>query len=159
ADFVEAAADGLRSAEEPAWTRRLDAELGNLRSAWRRALASGDVDAAARIVVGLHRATAWRWAASTELSRWAGTLLQRPALRGSPHESAVYGAAAETAWARGDLPTAVDLARRGLEVADDSPAGRPGCERAMGLVALTRGDIAAAEKHWLAAADDPATGF
>ena len=158
-DFLEEAGDGLRSGDETAWAERVAAELGNVRSAWRRAVAAGDVDAAARIVVALRSYTVWRWAGGDELHAWARVLIDSPGLRGSPHESAVYGVAAEAAFARGDLAEATDLARRGLQAADGSPAGRPRCEHALGLVALAEGDTTAAEKHWLAAADDPATSF
>src|SRR5690606_748976 len=112
-----------------------------------------------RIVVALRSYTVWRWAGGDELHAWARVLIDSPGLRGSPHESAVYGVAAEAAFARGDLAAATDPARRGLQAADGSPAGRPRCEHPPGLVALAEGDTTAAEKHWLAAADDPATSF
>lgn len=154
-DFTEAAGRGLRTADEGAWARRVDAELANIRSGWHRAFSAGDLDSAARIVLALRSYVAWRWSGQTELYQRARSLLDAPALAGSAHEPAVHGVAAEAAFAQGDLDTAEALARRALERSEPAAAGRWRCLYGLGLVALLRGDNAATERWWLEAADSP----
>jgi predicted ATPase/DNA-binding SARP family transcriptional activator len=72
--FAENSNQRLRGAEGPAWSARLNRELGNLKTAVDWHLATGDIDAALSMVSGM----AWLWFIDTnfaEGARWLSSAL------------------------------------------------------------------------------------
>jgi predicted ATPase/DNA-binding SARP family transcriptional activator len=134
---------------EPEADAVLRREVANLRAAWRSARSRGALDDAVAMVLGLYDAVTYR--DLVELRSWAEELAADPALTGHPQEAAVLGTAGEAAYHRGDLPTAVRLARAGLERATDA-IGTGYCLLPLSVVALARGAYAEAAEHALAAA-------
>jgi predicted ATPase/DNA-binding SARP family transcriptional activator len=117
-------------------------ELGNLRAAWIRLRAESRLDEAVRLVQGIYDAAGWR--DLTEAWEWSLELADDPGIESHDLASSLLGIAAATAWGRADLDRAESLARRGL-----APAG-PGawrCHAALCLVALSRGQLAAAVEY------------
>ena len=135
-----------REAEADAALRR---ELANLRAAWQLARGEPTLDAAAAMVTALFEASTWRDV--VENRAWAEELAEDPALRDHPRAAAVFGAAADAAYHRGDPMQADQLARAGLEVASD-PYGRWVCLASLSQADLARGRFAEAVEHALAAA-------
>jgi len=80
AQFASAAAEGLRGRDEIVWTRRLEAELDNLRAALGWSVAVGDADLALRLVASLSAAafTGIGYDAAT----WAAVVVAMPGARG-----------------------------------------------------------------------------
>jgi predicted ATPase len=144
--WIDATAASDQEPEADAVLRR---ELPNLRVAWRLARGRPAPDAAAALVVGLYEVSVWRDVA--EVRSWADELAHDPALTGHPRAAAVLGAAARSAYMRGDHVTTDRLARDGLAVATDDE-GRWFCLDALALAALSRGDFAEVVEHKLAAA-------
>ncbi|SDN05705.1 Predicted ATPase [Geodermatophilus siccatus] len=134
---------------EPEADAVLRREVANLRAAWRSARSRGALDDAIAMVLGLYDAVTYR--DLVELRSWAEELAADPALTGHPREAAVLGTAGEAAYHRGDLPTAVRLARAGLDRATDA-IGTGYCLLPLSVVALARGAYAEAAEHALAAA-------
>ncbi len=143
-------AAAMASEHEPEADATLRRELRNLRAAFRLARTSGDVDAAAAVVVPLFEAIGYR--DLVELRGWALELADDPALGVSPWAAGVLGAAAEAAYHGGDLARADDLARGGLAVARDAEDAWS-CLLPLAVVELARGAFADSAGHALAAAD------
>jgi predicted ATPase/DNA-binding SARP family transcriptional activator len=134
---------------EPEADAVLRREVANLRAAWRSARSRGALDDAVAMVLGLYDAVTYR--DLVEIRSWAEELAADPALAGHPQEAAVLGTAGEAAYHRGDLTTAVRLARAGLERATDV-TGTGCCLLPLSVVALARGAYTEAAEHALAAA-------
>jgi tetratricopeptide (TPR) repeat protein len=132
--------------QEPQADRALRAELSNLRAAWRFTRAHDRSDDAVRIVVGLTDAAGWR--DLPELWEWALELTDDSTIHTHPEAATVLGLAAASAWSRGELDRADRLARSGLALDGDDWR----CQAALALVALSRGDLAAAISHGTKAA-------
>ena len=112
-DLAEAADAGLRTAAEPVWMARLDADLANLRAAHHWSLSADDADVALRLSAALY----W-FASSTALSEvfaWAERASQRFAASGHPLLATVLASAGIGAWRRGDVARARALAERAME--------------------------------------------
>ncbi len=135
--------------DEPAADARARAELANLRAAWDVAGRHGDLDARVAIVVQLDSYTTYR--DLHDVSDWAIELAADPGLAAHPRGVEVLGAAARSAWRRGDLDLAVRLGRAAVDRAD-RPADAARALDALATVALFRGDPLAACEGWLAAA-------
>jgi predicted ATPase/DNA-binding SARP family transcriptional activator len=142
--------------DERAADRLVRRELGNLRAAWDVVRQRTDdtarqrqrTDDAVRIVGGLADMAGWR--DLTEVWGWVEDLADDPGLAQHPEGSGVLGLAAATAWNRGHLDRAEDLAHRGFERAA-GPTWR--CDGALALVALSRGELADAVTFGTRAAD------
>lgn len=117
-------------------------ELGNLRAAWIRLRAEARLDEAVRLVQGIHDAAGWR--DLTEAWEWSLELADDPGIEGHDLASSLLGIAAGSAWGRAELDRAESLARRGLARAG---AGAWRCDAALCLVALSRGQLAAAVEY------------
>jgi predicted ATPase/DNA-binding SARP family transcriptional activator len=141
-------ARALHGPDEPVADARLRAELTNLSAVWSHLLATGDVDAAAELLLQLDEAGVWR--DLTEVWSWARELARHPGLVGHPLEAAVVGAAAEAAWLAGSLEDTRRLSGRALDlpVAD----GRRRAWSAAAAVALFDGDPQGARRCWESAA-------
>lgn len=72
---AETAEAALRTAEHAAWLRRLDAERGNLRTAFHTLLARENSASALRLAVALSRW--WLWRDPAEGRRWLAAALER----------------------------------------------------------------------------------
>jgi len=150
-DLAADVAERATTADEAAADARLRSELANLQAAWAAAGRRGDVDARAAVVVGLDDFTTWRDV--PEVSAWALELADDPALATHPQRAEAWGAAAHSAWRRGDLDRADGLAHRAIEEAA-GPETRHHAEFALAAVHLFRGDGAGARDLWLAAAEN-----
>src|SRR5512132_1015151 len=144
-DLAERADAGLYGPDEPAWARRVETWLDDLRAAWNWARDAGEVDVAVRLAAALTRFAYWR--VRPDILAWgawaAATVPAHPRL------AVAHAAAAHAAWMDGRLDQARQLARQGLAVADDrtTPAAAAPLE-ALGDAALLRGDLAAALKAY-----------
>jgi predicted ATPase/DNA-binding SARP family transcriptional activator len=109
--FVRAAREGLRGAEEATWVERLDVEWANVRAAFRHALELNDPRPAMTLAVALayeavvRRPDALGWAEET-LTRFG-----RPA---DPQLRDLLGAAGCNRWLCDDVAGALALGREGL---------------------------------------------
>ncbi len=140
---------GLLTPAEGRADRRLRAELDNLRAARDLARAGGLMDARVRITLAIDQPALWR--DLRELWSWCLELAQAPATVGHAREVEILGAAAEAARQAGDYDRAVELARRGLGVAEETGAGSPEtarCWSALAAVAHYRGDFVSAARDW-----------
>jgi predicted ATPase/DNA-binding SARP family transcriptional activator len=137
-------ATALAGDDEPQADATLRRELPNLRAAWGLARHRGDLDAAVTVATGLFDAIAYR--DLVELRGWAADLAADPALTEHPGAAAVLGVAAEAAYHRGDHAEADQLAGRGLGLSPDTHAAWY-CQMPRSVVALARGDFAAAVAH------------
>jgi predicted ATPase/DNA-binding SARP family transcriptional activator len=135
---------------EPEADVRVRAETANLQAAWDVAARRGDVDARVAIVAALDRFTTWRDV--PEISGWALELVADGGVDDHPRRAEMWGAAAHSAWRRGNLDEAERLARAALDAAarpEDTAAAR----EALATVHLFRGDGAAARDLFLSAVD------
>lgn len=103
------------SSEEAHADALLRREIQNIRAAWRAARRADLIDAAITLVTSLHDAATWR--EMTEVWGWAQELIDAHAIDGHPRAAAIVGAAAESAWFRGDTDEAERLAHAGLALA------------------------------------------
>jgi predicted ATPase/DNA-binding SARP family transcriptional activator len=143
-------ATALASDDEPRADGTLRRELPNLRAAWGLARHRGDLDAAVIIATGLFDAIAYR--DLIELRGWVADLAADPALSQHHRAAAVFGAAAEAAYHHGDHAGADQLARRGLGLSPDTNTAWY-CHMPRSVVALARGDFAAAVAHAMQACE------
>jgi predicted ATPase/DNA-binding SARP family transcriptional activator len=150
AEWADATATTDREPEADAALRR---EVANLRAAWRLARRRGALDAAVALVVAVYEVSVWR--DLVELRGWADELADDPALAGHPRAATVLGAAARSAYIRGDHARAERLARDGLARARDAE-GRWFCHAALANAALSRGAFAEVVAHKRAAAEHAA---
>jgi predicted ATPase/DNA-binding SARP family transcriptional activator len=140
-DLAERADAGLYGPDEPAWARRVEAWLDDLRAAWTWARDAGEVDLAVRLATALTRYGYWR--VRPDLLAWgAWAAVTVPA---HPRLAAAHAAAAHAAWIDGRLDQAHQLARQGLAVAGGPTASAAAAPlEALGDVALLSGDLKAA---------------
>ncbi len=124
---------------------RLRRELPNLRTAWDLAVASGDLDARAAIVLDLNDVTTYR--DLPEVSEWALELAADPRMPGHPLRVAVVGTAASSAWRLGDIDGASALSERALAEATTAEEARR-ARAVQGMTTLFRGDPLVAADLW-----------
>jgi tetratricopeptide (TPR) repeat protein len=145
---LEEAAQGLHEAQA---NERLTAEFPNLRAAFDVARARTDVAAMCALVLALEDIASFR--AFPEIHTWAVEVAEHVAP--DDDDGRVLGSAAASAWMRGQLELAEDLATRGARA-------RTGRERAtftLGVVALLRGDLTDACDRLLEAVDLASPGL
>lgn len=134
---------GLRGADEGRWVRRLDAELDDLRTAHRWAVARRDAERALRLSAALH-GYAYR-TSRHEVFGWALAAARLPGAAGHPLLPLALGSAATGASVGGNLGTARQLAQEAVDAAAGAPAGHLGY-LAMASAALFNGDLAEARE-------------
>jgi hypothetical protein len=140
-DLAERAEAGLDGRDEPAWARRIETWLDDLRAAWGWARDADEADLAVRLAAALTRYGYWRL--RPDLLAWgawaAATVPTHPRL------AAALTADAHAAWMDGRLEQALELARRGVALAGGprDPDAAPPLE-ALGDAALLAGDLATA---------------
>jgi predicted ATPase len=143
--LAEQAGDGLAGSEEAAWSRRVEADFDNFRSAHARAVRIGDVDAALRLVAGLREYSFRR--IRYELTSWAATAVLRPGAVDHPCYPVVLATVSYGHYVRGDLEAAVEVGQRAVAAQEATGLESSGlAERALGnaLFYLGRTDEALA---------------
>lgn len=118
-DLVEACDRGVRGPEQLAWLARLDTVRPHLENALTHALATGRVDAAARMVASLGRYWDWR-GRLRDADHWTGAVVaatqgREPA--SVPRLGAVLAWQAFVAIEQGDHHRGTQIAHRGLSLA------------------------------------------
>ena len=156
-DLAERAEAGLYGPDEPAWARRIEAWLDDLRAAFGWARDGGEADVAVRLAAALMRYGYWR--VRPDLLGWGTWAVATvPAHR---RLAVAYAAAAHAAWMDGRLDQSREFARRGVALAGGptalaaaAPAGGARRRRAAGrdlasaleayrgVAALAAGDLA-----------------
>lgn len=129
-DHAERASVGLGGPDEAAWSRRLEADFDDLRRAHRRALRTGDVEAALRLVAGL-REFAFRHI-RYELTTWAATSLALPGASTDPRWPVVAAVVSYGHFVRGDLEASIDVGLRVVAASGPATDGSGLAERALG---------------------------
>ncbi len=110
----------LSGPDERRWVDAIGVAFDDLRAAHGRLLARGDVTAAGELVAALIQHATMR---STEVGTWARRVADTPEAWETGPIVLVAAIAAEEAMRRNDTETAIALAERAVEVADDAPAG------------------------------------
>jgi predicted ATPase/DNA-binding SARP family transcriptional activator len=137
----------VETVEEVRADVRLRREALNLRSAWVLSRRLDRLKDALALVIGTETAAGWR--DLPEIWAWSLELAEDPAVAGHPAAPVVYGIAAGSAWARGELQRAHRLAVEGLVSAGGDDWR---CRGVLALVALGREDFATAISEAAAAA-------
>jgi predicted ATPase/DNA-binding SARP family transcriptional activator len=154
-DLAERAEAGLYGPDEPAWARRVEAWLDDLRAAWSWARDAGEVDVAVRLAAALTRYGYWRL--RPDLLAW-GTWAAA-SVPAHPRLAVAHAAAAHAAWMDGRLDQARELARRGVAVAGGPTALAAAAPlEALGDAALLSGDLEAALEAYRGVAAHAAPG-
>jgi len=122
AQFATAADDGLRGRDEIVWTRRLEAELDNLRAALGWSVAVGDVDLGLRLVASLST-TAFTSFGYHDAGAWAAVVAAMPGARGHPRYPEVLAWDGFAAMTAGNAETAMRTCLAAVDA-----AGRPGAD-------------------------------
>ena len=145
-DLAQRAALGVQGPDEKRWVERVLPDRENLRVAFERASADGDVDAALRLVTSVPELLHLR--IGYESMSWTERILNiAPA--GHPLYSAAVGAAARGAWNRGDFGAARSLVARVNGCAPARGTARIAYPAdVLADVALYEGDITSALRHW-----------
>ena len=146
ATWIAATAVTPREPDADAALRR---EFGNLRAAWQLARRLEDIDAAVALVTRLAELSAWRDLA--EIWAWAQDLVDDPAVHRHPELPDVAGAAAATAWLRGDAERSKHLAAWGLQTSAGTQH-RWRSLSALSVIELLAGNTTASTDHALQAA-------
>ena len=116
-DFAERASVGLGGAAEPAWAQRIESDFDNLRLAFGKAVASGDVDGALRLTAAL-REYSFR-AIRYELTAWAATATGLPEAERHPRYPIVLAVVAYGHFVRGNLRESIEVAERSVASATE----------------------------------------
>ena len=112
-DVAERADAGLYGPDEPAWARRLETWLDDLRAAWGWARDASQVDLAVRLAAALTRYGYWRM--RPDILAWGAWVVA--AVPAHPRLAVAFAAAAHAAWIDGRLDQARELAQRGVAIA------------------------------------------
>jgi predicted ATPase len=118
ASFSAAAGEGLRGADEVAWTARAEAELDNLRAAVGWAHAGGDADLAIRLVTPL-ALNGTRIGYAT--GGWAGPTMALPGAAEHPRYPEVQAWAGWAALISGESELGVRLAEEAVQAINADP--------------------------------------
>jgi tetratricopeptide (TPR) repeat protein len=135
-EFAVAAATGLSTADEQHWAQRLDLHFAELRAAhhW---LVVHQPRRAVKLVAALRTWALWR--AHAEVFHWADAVADTTA------DPTALAAAATGAWQRGDLPRALNLARKALP--------HRWAIETLAEVAFLNGNLTEAQRHYRQAAN------
>ena len=151
--------EGVYTADEPSFDRRLRAELDNLRAARDLARDHGDLETLVAITLAAIEVGTWR--DIREIWTWVMELADDPVLEGRPDRVLTLSFAAEAARVVGDFAAVARLSDAAFALAD-ATTDRSHLARAWSAratVAHYDGDFDAAVEQWLKAADTaPARG-
>ena len=117
-EFARAAMAGVRSPAEARWLELLDVHWDNLRSAFRRAMDTGNADAATTLVA--HLSLEGQWRRSEALAWRARDALRRFGSDRQPFGHVLLGAAGLAEWMRGDVARCAELGLRAMSI-DPAP--------------------------------------
>ncbi|MGE5695066.1 MAG: ATP-binding protein [Candidatus Sericytochromatia bacterium] len=106
-ELAERAAAGMHGADEQVWVERMLPDYDNLRAAFERAMADGNIDVALRLVTSSVELAHLR--VGYEAASWAERILE-VADRDNPLYPAAVGLSARGAWNRGEFDRARSLA-------------------------------------------------
>jgi tetratricopeptide (TPR) repeat protein len=134
---------------EPAADRLLRSELGNLRVAWQIVRTTDRYDDAVQVVSDLTDLAGWR--DLTDIWSWALDLAEDERTFDHPRAAWILAQGAPSAWTRGELDRAENLALRGLEHGGPDAGS---CRAALALVCLSTGRLEEASDLSTSAADD-----
>jgi predicted ATPase/DNA-binding SARP family transcriptional activator len=144
---AERAAVELDGSDEGGWAAHLDRDLDNLRAAHDSAVRAGDLTVAAGLVATL-REYAFR-RVRYEIAGWAEATMQMAGFERCPTAPVVLGVAAYGRWVRGDLGTAIALARRSVALVEALEVSSSGlAERVLGNALFYSGETQQA-LHWM----------
>ncbi len=154
-DLVEDAEARLRGPDEASWLAQLDAEVDNIRSAVLACLAAGRADIVQRMLGALKLFLVARPAVARAARPWLTEALAAPAALPPALRARAFSAAGALAWAVGDLNAAEHLHGHALQVARRGDAAEWSFRALndLGLVALDRGDRAAAKERFAESVD------
>ena len=145
-ELAERAAAGMHSADERAWVELTLPDYDNLRAAFERAMADGDIDLALRLVTSLAELAHLR--VGYESAGWAERTLYL-ANPDHPLFPAAVGLAARGAWNRGDFTRARSLAKMAEGRVPGRGTGRVAHPAdVLADLALYEGDADAALAHY-----------
>jgi hypothetical protein len=131
AELSRDAARGLNGPHEAQWMDDLTAGFDDVRDAHRNAVATGDVDSAIRIVIGV-REYAWRRIRYEHLT-WADATVALPGARDHELYPVLLGVVAYGHFVRGELATAIEVGEQAVAEAERLGSLTAGlAERAMG---------------------------
>ena len=131
AEMSRAAARGLNGPHEVQWMQELTASFDDVRDAHRAAVASGDVDSALRIVIGV-REYAWRRIRYEHLA-WADVTVDMPGASEHALFPVLLGVVAYGHFVRGELEQAIEVGLRAVSEAQRLGSLTAGlAERALG---------------------------
>jgi predicted ATPase/DNA-binding SARP family transcriptional activator len=116
AELSRAAARELGGPREGAWMRELTATFDDVRDAHRAAVATGDVDSALRIVIGV-REYAWRRIRYEHLA-WADVTVAMPGASDHPLFPVALGVVAYGHFVLGELDAAMEVGTRAVAEAE-----------------------------------------
>ncbi len=123
ADLTERADVAVRGPDEAAAVARFEAELANLRTAHRWAVAQDDAGTALRLAASLYTFATWRL--RDEVFDWAEEAAELPGAEGHPLRPTVWGAVAIGLSSRGELDRARVMAERALTAASQVGQASP----------------------------------
>ena len=103
---------GMAGPDEAVWSRRIEADFDNFRAAHARAVRTGDVDAALRLVAGL-REYAFR-RIRYELTSWAATAAMLAGAPEHPRYPVVLATVAYGHFVRGELAKAIEVGHQAV---------------------------------------------
>ena len=144
--LAERAARGVQRPDERDWVERMLPDFDNLRAAFERAVADGDIELALRLITSLPEVANLR--VGYESASWAERTL---ALAGPDHPlfAAAVGSAARGAWNSGDFAKARSLAARaGVRLPGRGTARIAYPGDVLADVALYEGDAEAALRYY-----------
>jgi tetratricopeptide (TPR) repeat protein len=126
----------------------IDADIDNVRAGYDRSAAAGDHDTALALVVDLGA----YWGVRCHY-RELGERIRRPLERGARDPARRADAVRLLSWHAyvvGESAEAVDLATRGIDLATSTRNldALCGCHQLLGTVALDRGDVTTARRHF-----------
>jgi predicted ATPase/class 3 adenylate cyclase/DNA-binding SARP family transcriptional activator len=142
--LAEEAARHRRGPDEAAWVAEVDAEIDNLRAAYRHLADRGRPRDALRLVVALGDDLLMR--ERLEIGRWAADMAADPALAAEPLRVVALGLAANAVMLQGRLDEAERLAREALATEAALP-GAPPPWMAHNVLAIVK--VAAFDDGWV----------
>lgn len=146
-DLAERALEGMGGADEPAWIRRLDRTLADLRQAHRHLLEAGDDERRARLAADLLH---WAWKGRVaEPLAWVEDAAELEP--DDPTTAArLRAAVCVVRSGRSDLGPAQEAGRQAVALAAAAPSELARAHYALGDVLLFKGDLDGATEHGLA---------
>ncbi len=126
-DLAERGAVALDGPEESKWSADLLRDYANFRVAHLTAIRRSDAARALLLVASL-REFAFR-RVEYEITSWADDAAALPEAEGDPNLATAFAVSAYGRWVQGDLGTAIELAKRALDISGASELSETGPAR------------------------------